>query len=198
MEKNIEYINGSGLFIEGLTCKKIKEIDKYKKVKTLTLRQVKGETMDFVLQFPLLQDIRMYSCKFTDYSALGQLRNLTDLFINTIRTEQEMSFDFVADINKLKYLGIGYVTAFKKFPDLSNLMALQEVKLFNCKNLVDITNISLIPNLKSLDIVCTPQLPKDLEFIMHKEGLERIGAAFGSKKLDDEFHSLLMQYKLGR
>lgn len=32
MEKNIEYISESGLFIEGLTCKKIKEIDKYKKV----------------------------------------------------------------------------------------------------------------------------------------------------------------------
>ncbi|WP_291590035.1 hypothetical protein [Bacteroides sp.] len=32
IEKNIEYISGSGLFIEGLTCKKIKEIDKYKKV----------------------------------------------------------------------------------------------------------------------------------------------------------------------
>ena len=31
MEKNIEYISGSGLFIEGLTCKKIKEIDKYKR-----------------------------------------------------------------------------------------------------------------------------------------------------------------------
>ena len=45
MEKKIEYINGSGLFIEGLTCTDIKRIDKYRKVKTLTLRKVKGATI---------------------------------------------------------------------------------------------------------------------------------------------------------
>lgn len=57
MEKKIEHINGSGLFIEGLTCSDIKEIDKYRKVKTL--RKIKGETIDFVRLFPLLQDIRL-------------------------------------------------------------------------------------------------------------------------------------------
>lgn len=198
MEKKIEYISGSGLFIEGLTCSDIKEIDKYRKVKTLTLRKVKGKTIDFVRLFPLLQDIRMYSCTFDDYSALSELRNLTSLFINTIKTVQEINFDFVGNISNLKQLGIGYVSTFKKFPDLSNLVSLQELKLFNCKNLEDITNIILIPNLQSLDIVCTPQLPNDLKFIMQKESIVKMSAAFGSKKLDNEFDSLLMQYKLRR
>lgn len=198
MEKKIEYISGSGLFIEGLTCSDIKEIDKYRKVKTLTLRKIKGETIDFVRLFPFLQDIRMYSCIFDDYSALSELRNLTSLFINTIKTAQEMNFDFVGNISNLKQLGIGYVSTFKKFPDLSNLVSLQELKLFNCKNLEDITNIILIPNLQSLNIVCTPQLPNDLKFIMQKESIVKMSAAFGSKKLDNEFDSLLMQYKLRR
>ena len=198
MEKNIEYISGSGLFIEGLTCEDIKEIDKYRKVKTLTLRKVKGKTIDFVRLFPLLQDIRMYSCMFDDYSTLSELENLTSLFINTIKTAQEMNFDFVGNISNLKQLGVGYVSTFKKFPDLSNLVSLQELKLFNCKNLEDITNIILIPNLQSLDIVCTPQLPNDLKFIMQKESIVKMNAAFGSKKLDNEFDSLLMQYKLRR
>ncbi|WP_220575564.1 hypothetical protein [Bacteroides sp. FSHCM14E1] len=198
MEKKIEYISGSGLFIEGLTYSDIKEIDKYRKVKTLTLRKVKGKTIDFVRLFPLLQDIRMYSCTFDDYSALSELRNLTSLFINTIKTVQEINFDFVGNISNLRQLGIGYVSTFKKFPDLSNLVSLQELKLFNCKNLEDITNIILIPNLQSLDIVCTPQLPNDLKFIMQKESIVKMSAAFGSKKLDNEFDSLLMQYKLRR
>lgn len=198
MEKKIEYISGSGLFIEGLTCGNIKEIDKYRRVKTLTLRKVKGEAIDFVRLFPLLQDIRMYSCKFDDYSALSEQGNLTSLFINTIKTVQEMNFEFVGNISNLKQLGIGYVSTFKKFPDLSNLINLQELKLFNCKNLEDITNITLIPNLQSLDIVCTPQLPNDLKFIMQKKGMVKMNAAFGSKKLDNEFDSLLMQYKLRR
>jgi len=198
MEKKIEYISGSGLFIEGLTYSDIKEIDKYRKVKTLTLRKVKGKTIDFVRLFPLLQDIRMYSCTFDDYSALSELRNLTSLFINTIKTVQEINFDFVGNISNLRQLGIGYVSTFKKFPDLSNLVSLQELKLFNCKNLEDITNIILIPNLQSLDIVCTPQLPNDLKFIMQKESIVKMSATFGSKKLDNEFDSLLMQYKLRR
>ncbi len=198
MEKKIEYISGSGLFIEGLTYSDIKEIDKYRKVKTLTLRKVKGKTIDFVRLFPLLQDIRMYSCTFDDYSALSELRNLTSLFINTIKTVQEINFDFVGNISNLRQLGIGYVSTFKKFPDLSNLVSLQELKLFNCKNLEDITNIILIPNLQSLNIVCTPQLPNDLKFIMQKESIVKMSAAFGSKKLDNEFDSLLMQYKLRR
>lgn len=198
MEKRIEYISGSGLFIEGLTCSDIKKIDRYRKVKTLTLRKVKGETIDFVHSFPLLQDIRMYGCTFDDYSALSELRNLTSLFINTIRTAQEMNFDFVGNISNLKQLGIGYVSTFKKFPDLSNLKSLQELKLFNCANLEDIINIILIPNLQSLDIVCTPQLPNDLKFIMQKESIVKMSAAFGSKKLDNEFDSLLMQFKLRR
>lgn len=198
MEKKIEYISGSGLFIEGLTSADIKRIDKYRKVKTLTLRKVKGATIDFVLLFPLLQDIRMYSCTFDDYSALSELKNLISLFINTIKTVQEMNFDFIGNISNLKQLGIGYVPTFKKFPDLSNLVSLQELKLFNCKHLEDITNIILIPNLQSLDIVCTPQLPNDLKFIMQKESIVKMSAAFGSKKLDNEFDSLLMQYKLRR
>lgn len=198
MEKKIEYISGSGLFIESLTCSDIKKIDQYRKVKTITLRKIKGETIDFVRLFPLLQDIRMYSCMFDDYSALSELRNLTSLFVNTIKTAQEMNFDFVGNISNLKQLGIGYVSTFKKFPDLSNLASLQELKLFNCKNLEDIANIILIPNLQSLDIVCTPQLPNDLKFIMRKESIVKMSAAFGSKKLDDEFDSLLMQYKLRR
>lgn len=81
---------------------------------------------------------------------------------------------------------------------MSNLVSLQELKLFNCKNLEDITNIILIPNLQSLDIVCTPQLPNDLKFIMQKESIVKMSAAFGSNKLDHEFDSLLMQYKLRR
>ena len=167
-------------------------------MKTLTLRKVKGKTIDFVRLFPLLQDIRMYSCTFDDYSALSELRNLTSLFINTIKTVQEINFDFVGNISNLRQLGIGYVSTFKKFPDLSNLVSLQELKLFNCKNLEDITNIILIPNLQSLDIVCTPQLPNDLKFIMQKESIVKMSATFGSKKLDNEFDSLLMQYKLRR
>ena len=170
MEKKIEYINGSGLFIEGLTCTDIKRINKYRKVKTLTLRKVKGATIE--------------------------LRNLTSLFINTIKTAREMNFDFIGNISNLKQLGIGYVSTFKTFPNLSNLINLQELKLFNCKSLEDITNIILIPNLQSLDIVCTPQLPNDLKFIMQKESIMKMNAAFGSKKLDNEFDSLLMQYKL--
>lgn len=81
---------------------------------------------------------------------------------------------------------------------MSNLKSLQELKLFNCANLEDITNIILIPNLQSLDIVCTPQLPNDLKFIMQKESIVKMSAAFGSKKLDNEFDSLLMQFKLKR
>lgn len=68
--------------------------------------------------------------------------------------------------------------------------------IFHCKNLVDIKEIANIPSLYEFDIDCYLFKPIDLEFIMQIDGIQRVAAQFGSKRLNEEFKSLLMKYNL--
>lgn len=69
MEKGIRKIEQNGVHVAYLTCPQIK-LNKYKDATMLSLWHIKGDSMDFILDMPELQDIRMYACKFNDYTAL--------------------------------------------------------------------------------------------------------------------------------
>ena len=85
MEKGIRKIEQNGVHVAYLTCPQIK-LNKYKDATMLSLWHIKGDSMDFILDMPELQDIRMYACKFNDYTALSKLTHLRKLCINGIAT----------------------------------------------------------------------------------------------------------------
>lgn len=188
----------SGIFIEDrINAEDIEQIIKYKRSKTVTLTRIKADNLDFLLNLKGLRSLKMYNCKISDYSALANLEKLTDIFINGVRSI-DIDLSFLSQVKSLEQLGIGYVTHFKEFPDLSSCVKLLKVSVFSCKNLTDISKISLIPNLKSLAIVSTPQKPQDLEFLMKKESLISMSGSFGGVKTNRLFTELLdkhgMQY----
>ena len=195
MEKGIREIEQNGVHVEYLTCPQIK-LNKYKDATMLSLWHIKGDSMDFILDMPELQDIRMYKCKFSDYTALNKLIHLKKIFISGIATKEEQTFDFIANLPYLEELSIGYIQAFIKFPNLSNLHNLHKLFIFECKNLVDIKSIVNIPNLHEFDWCCSQLKPAELEFIMQKDSIQKVAAQFGSKRLNEEFKSLLMKYNL--
>lgn len=195
MEKSIRKIGQNGVHVEYLTCPQIK-LNKYKDATMLSLCHIKGNSMDFILDMPELQDIRMYGCEFKDHTALSKLTHLKKLFINTILSKDEQTFNYIAKLSNLEELAIGYVSKFFKFPSLSNLHKLHKILIFHCKNLVDIKEIANIPSLYEFDIDCYLFKPIDLEFIMQIDGIQRVAAQFGSKRLNEEFKSLLMKYNL--
>ena len=152
--------------------------------------------MDFILDMPELQDIRMYACKFNDYTALSKLTHLRKLCINGIATKEEQTFDYIANLSSLEELIIGYIQPFIKFPNLSNLHSLYKLFIFECKNLVDIKSIANIPNLRVFDWCCSQLKPTELEFVMQKDSIQKVAAQFGGKRLNEEFKLLLMKYNL--
>ena len=60
MEKGIRKIEQNGVHVAYLTCPQIK-LNKYKDATMLSLWHIKGDSMDFILDMPELQDIRMYA-----------------------------------------------------------------------------------------------------------------------------------------
>ena len=185
----------NGVIVEDIPCHHIK-LDKYKDATVLSLHFIKGISMDFILEMPELQDIRMYKCYFKDHTALSKLTYLRKLFINGIATKEEQTFDYIADLSSLEELIIGYIQSFIKFPNLSNLQNLHKLMIMKCKNLIEINSIINIPNLNEFDIDCYQLRPIDLEFIMQKDSIQRVNAQFRSKRLKEEFSSLLMKYNL--
>lgn len=195
MNKGVNKLK-SGIFVEyRINEKDIQELIQYKRCKTITLTGIKTENLDFLLNLKNLNSIRLYNCKINDYSALSGLKKLTDIFINGVKST-EIDFSFLSEIQSLETIGIGYVFHFKSFPDLSLCTNLKRVTLFNCKNLVDISNVELIPSLESFGIVATPIKPLDLEFLMKKKSLKSMSGAFGRVKDDKLFHDLLEKYDL--
>lgn len=59
MEKGIRKIEQNGVHVAYFTCPQIK-LNKYKDATMLSLWHIKGDSMDFILDMPELQDIRMY------------------------------------------------------------------------------------------------------------------------------------------
>lgn len=130
MEKGIRKIEQNGVHVAYLTCPQIK-LNKYKDATMLSLWHIKGDSMDFILDMPELQDIRMYACKFNDYTALSKLTHLRKLCINGIATKEEQTFDYIANLSSLEELIIGYIQPFIKFPNLSNLHSLYKLFIFS-------------------------------------------------------------------
>jgi hypothetical protein len=184
----------TGIFIERrFNNDDMSQFLKHKRSKKLTLTGLKLESLDFLLNMKELEDLKLYSCTIGNSSALCELKKLKFLFFNGVRKPND-NFSFLTAVTSLEKLGIGYATYFEKFPDLSDCKKLKELQFFNCKNLVDISNVTKIPYLERFDIVVTPQKPNDLEFIMQKPTIKFMAGAFGGKKINDEFEDMLTKY----
>lgn len=156
---------------------------------------MKLDNLEFLLSLKELEDLRIYRCFIKDPSALYKLKKLTKLFINNVKKEND-NFSFLNHLDNLEKLSIGYAAQFTSFPDLANCKNLKRVNLFNCKRLEDISKIKNIKNLEAFSIVETQHKPQDLEFIMEMPTVKFMSAAFGGKKVDQEFHDLLNKHGL--
>ena len=132
VEKGIKRIEQNGVHVAYLTCPQIK-LNKYKDATMLSLWHIKGDSMDFILDMPELQDIRMYACKFNDYTALSKSTHLRKLCINGIATKEEQTFDYIANLSSLEELIIGYIQPFIQISNLSNLHSYINLFILNVK-----------------------------------------------------------------
>jgi hypothetical protein len=195
MEKGFNKLD-TGIFMEyRLNSEDIENLLRHKKSKILSLRKLKINNLDFLLDLKELEALRVYACTIEDCSALQNLKKLKKLFINGVAKEND-NFSFLSEIETIESLDIGYAQHFVSFPNLEKCKNLRRLNIFNCKKLADISNITTIPSLDTFGIVVTPQEPQDLEFIMQMPTLKFMSGAFGSDKKDLLFRELLEKYGL--
>lgn len=178
-----------------LTKRDLAALDKYREQRVLTLSHVHAESLAFLEDWHDLHQLNMYGCKIPDCTALTRLKRFKDLWYVTNRSKTP-DLSFLSSLKHLEELGIGYVTYLTSIPDLSKCRRLKRLRVFNCKSLRNIDSVTKIPKLESFSIVCTPQMPDDLEPVMAMKTMKKMSGAFGSKARDEKFHRMLERYGL--
>jgi hypothetical protein len=178
-----------------LTKRDSTALHKYRDQRQLTVSNLHAESLDFLTEWRELRSLRMYGCKVPDCWALTRLPKFRHLWYHTNR-DKTPDLSFLSALKHIESLGVGYVTYLESFPDLSTCLRLQELKIFSCKRLRDISTLAAIPKLQRFSIVDTPQMPRDLEQIMTLKTLKKMSGAFGSNKQDELFHQLLAEHAL--
>ena len=150
--------------------------------------------LDFLLNCMQLESVSMYGGKVGDYSALGKLPKLKSIFLNGRLRRWTENLDFLRELRTLESLMILNYPMISCFPDLHNLVNLINVEIWDCKRLVDIAAVTLIPNLQTFVFVGTSLNADDLEFIAKKPGIKTMGGMLGSNRKNDAFKSMLKKY----
>jgi hypothetical protein len=185
--------NRAGLFLEGsITASDAAFIVQHRQSQHLCMTGVKAPDLDFISCMTGLQSLHLYKCEI-EHKQLAQFKSLDELFINGTKIR---ALDFLPEMTFLKSFAIGYAPLIETVPDISACTQLRALKFFHCKRLADIKNVALAENLERFEVLATPQKPGDLVFVMKQPKMKAMSGAFGSQKLDAEFHALLAAHGL--
>ena len=151
----------------------------------------KFQSLSFLESWKQLEDLRIYSCKFTDFSALKKTRKLKHVFINGLRYK-DPDLSFLASIKSLESFSLINATHLVKFPDLSACKKLRALSVDSCSRLTDIGSVQKIKSLRSLCVYQVPQLaPEDFVSIMRMKGLTTLEVGFRRVAENTRFQELL-------
>ena len=149
-------------------------------------------SLECLLPLKKLESYCQYGGTVSDYSALAQVPTLAELFLNSINGYGDLSF--VKPLVQIKSLHLLYLNKLEAFPDLAGHTSLKHVFLWNCKRLADISALTKIPHLETLDFVDTPQGPDELEFLLKPDNIRRVNATFGTVKANKRMDDMLRHY----
>jgi len=177
----------------------IEQIKKNKNCLEIGLWHLKIENLDFLELLPKLKAVDFYGIHTTNFDALAKIHTLERVFLNGIKNHEDLSF--INQLTQIEELDLSNLPKLEKFPDLSNCKKLRRLRIWQCKRLTDIQTLEFIPNLEEFNIVDTPQIPEDLEFLIKAPNIKYISAQFGSAKKNKQFEELLekhnkVKYKL--
>lgn len=193
MEDGFNKTRGNKIIIENrLGDLEIEQIKKHKRATIISLCRIKHPDLNFLEILSKLKAVEFYSTKVDNFDALTRIETLESVFLNGISNHEDLSF--LSKLTQLTELDLLYLPKLEKFPDLSNCKKLKRIRIWNCKRLIDIKNLSLIPNLEEICIVETPQNPNDLEFLIQSSNIKYIAAQFGGVKINNQFEDLLIKY----
>ncbi|QQO07719.1 hypothetical protein [Breznakiella homolactica] len=152
--------------------------------------------LDFLLPCEKLEKLAIFGGNISDYSALGRLPNLKELFMNGRLRRWLDCFDFLGCIRSAEKIQIMNYPMVSSFPNLANCINLETVEISGCKRLTDISNVVTIPRLKSFGISGTQHSAAELEFIARKAGMLAMQVSLKNRKETDAFETIRQRYNL--
>ncbi len=171
----------------------MEQIKKHKDCTEIALWNTKHKDLQFLEILSKLISVEFYSIQVDDFDALTKIYTLERVFLNGIKNHGNLSF--INQLENIRELDLLYLPKLEKFPDLSNCKKLTRIRIWNCKRLTNIENLSLIPNLEEFAILETPQNPENLEFLIKLDNIKYVSAQFGTNKLNKQFEDLLAAYE---
>lgn len=133
------------LYIDGMK-KGLENISELSKLKTLSLRGVKMDNLDFAERLRNLTELNLLFGSYKDLSAVAKLTTLKELEISRVR--QIPNYNFLNNLVNLEKLCFEGMSEMNNLPDLSGLKSLKKIQVDNNSKLEDISSISRIPNLE--------------------------------------------------
>lgn len=192
MEEGFHKVKNKIIIEKRLGDFEIAQINKHKNCKSIALWRIKHKDLNFLEILSKLNSVEFYSSQIENFDALSRISTLECLFLNGIKNHEDLSF--INQLTQIKELDLLYLPKLEKFPDLSNCKNLRRISIWQCKRLKDIQTLTLIPNLEEFNIVDTPHIPEDLEFLIKTPNIKYISGEFGGTKKNMQFDELLKKH----
>lgn len=196
MNKTIKTIKGKVVVEDVFDESVIVQLKKYHDNKVFEFWRINCNDLNPLISLINLEELNLFKTSIKDYSALGNCRNLKYLFLNGILKHE--CLDFLSELTHLQKLSLANLPKLRTFPNMSKCNQLATIQLWNCKNVTEISSLSTIPNLEEVVFVDTPQKPMDLVFLFNLKNIKYISAQFATKKLNNEFDKMLVEYNKHR
>lgn len=182
--KNIEDFSSSHI-------KDIETISGFKKLKKLSLDNIKTSNLDFLVENKLLESIWLRGTdSITNFSGLSYLPNLEKALF--IRNYKYQDLDFISDLVNLKHLDVSYFNQIKEIPSLKLLTKLTDFTIIGCKNLLDYSKMTEAKSLENIFCSATNKiLTEHFEFLKYVVKLKKINIIFSNQKKNKEVDVLV-------
>ena len=158
----------------------LEQLAKHSRITSIGLFNLKIADLQFLSLLPRLERLEIYGGSIGSYEALSTIPTLRQVFLNRIRALDDLSF--LAGIAALETVDLLYLSKVERIPDLSASTRLTTLRIIECKRLVDLSALTAIPSLESLEIVVSPLTPEDIEFLMAAKNLPYINLFGGARQ----------------
>jgi len=173
----------------------LEQLAKHPRITSIGLFNLALPDLGFLSLLPRLERLEIYGGSIGSYDALATIPTLRNVFLNRIRALDDLSF--LAGAAALETIDLLYLSKVERIPDLSASTRLTTVRIIECKRLVDLSALTAIPSLESLEIVVSPLTPEDIEFLMAAANLPYINL-FGGARQNARTDAMLERYGKAR
>lgn len=164
--------------------------------KVLSLWHLDLPDLAFLEPLTSLEDLKCYVLRVADYSALPRVKTLRTLFVSG---PKESDFSYLGNMTQLRELSILWARQLTVLPDLSRCRKLERIQLYSCKHLADITSLTAIPNLTTVDILgLALKEPHEYEPLIASPQLRYIAVQLSGTRRNAELDRLLAKHGKSR